>query len=58
MIMARIGGVKVPVLIDSGSPINTLNEIYFLKLLKNKAELFHMNYNVKEKFAGYGSSNR
>lgn len=56
-IMARIGGVKVPVLIDSGSPINTLNEIDFLRLLKNKAELFQMNYNVKEKFTGYGSSN-
>lgn len=47
--------MNITLLIDSGSPINTLTEDDYNKLIDQKAKLFKLTYDVKDRFTGYAS---
>lgn len=49
----EIGGVPVKVMIDSGSPINTVTEEDFERI-KGKSHLFRMSRKCNREFSGYG----
>lgn len=58
LIEAKVGGVSVTFLIDSGSPVCTIPQDEFEKLKMNKAQIFDVRGRVERKFFAYGCDDK